>query len=196
MTLKQSGDLLPIYCELQNLTINEPEMLSNDDAANPAKFHKWKTVHHDHVEKRKLQLADNKRAMYMVTWGQCCPTMQSKIKSSLKFDIKNQECDIMWLLKEIQLVMFKFNDHSEPFLALDNVRDSLLACKQEEGESVSNILQQFQSHVDSFGHYGGAIGGDKGLMKSLASEYANEMPKDLDHNEYPSIIKYTEAVKE
>ena len=40
--LKQSGDLLPIYRELQNLTINEPEMLSDDDdAANPAaKFHK------------------------------------------------------------------------------------------------------------------------------------------------------------
>ncbi len=125
----------------------------------------------------------------MVAWGQCSPAMQSKIKSSLKFDIKNQECDILWLLKEIQSVMFKFDDHSEPFLAMDNARDSLSGCKQEEGESVSNFLQQFQSHMDAFEHYGGTIGGDKGLMKSVAGEYASEMPKELDHTEYPSISK-------
>ena len=114
-------------------------------------FHKWKGEH-DQAVKRKRQLSDNKRALYMVVWGQCSPAMQSKIKSSLKYKLMNQECDVVWLLKEIQSVIFKFDDHNEMCLAMDNAIESLGTCKQEEGESVSNFLQQFQLHIDEFEH--------------------------------------------
>ena len=166
-------------------------MLTNEEAKNGAMFHKWKGEH-DQAATRKRQISDNKRALYMVAWGQCSPAMQSKIKSSLKYELTNQECDIVWLLKEIQSVMFKFDDHSEVFLAMENARESLGTCKQEEGESVSNFLQQFQS----FEHYGSTIGGDKGLVKKVVSELKDELPAKLDYTKYTTVAEYAEAVDE
>ena len=45
----------------------------------------------------------------MVAWGQCSPIMQSKLKSSADYKIKNKECDCIWILKEIQAIMFNFD---------------------------------------------------------------------------------------
>ena len=53
------------------------------------------------------------------------------------------------------------------FLAMGEARSTLDRCKQQPHETNAVYFDQFKSLVNAFEHYGGTIGGDKGLIDAL-----------------------------
>jgi hypothetical protein len=63
--------------------------------------------------------------------------------------------------------MYKFEGQRDIFLAMGEARSTLDRCKQQPHETNAIYFDLFKSLVDAFEHYGGTIGGDKGLTDAL-----------------------------
>jgi hypothetical protein len=63
--------------------------------------------------------------------------------------------------------MYKFEGQRDIFLAMGEARSTLDRCKQQPHDTNAIYFDQFKSLVDAFEHYGGTIGGDKGLLDAL-----------------------------
>ena len=83
------------------------------------------------------------------------------------YDTKSRACKCVWLLRQIKAVMYKFEGQRDIFLAMGEAQSTLDRCKQQPHETNAVYFDQFKSLVDAFEHYGGTIGGDKGLMDAL-----------------------------
>jgi hypothetical protein len=62
----------------------------------------------------------NVRGIYAIVWGQCSPTMQSKLESLEHYATKSTECNCIWLLKEIQGITHHFEGTRNVFISLDD----------------------------------------------------------------------------
>ena len=83
------------------------------------------------------------------------------------YEMKSRACKCVWLLRQIKGVMYKFEGQQEIFLAMGKARSTLERCKQQTHETNAIYFDQFKSLVDVFEHYGGTIGGNKGLIDAL-----------------------------
>ncbi len=174
MNTKNAGDLMPLYTDLQDPVIEKPEPLSVEDAEVLIEQLLWKETVKDFIARRR-SLVDNLRAVYSVVWGQCSPTMKAKLMSMDDYESQSRNCACAWLLRQIKAVMYKFEGQRDIFLAMGEARSTLKRCKQQPHETNAIYFDQFKSLVDAFEHYGGTIGGDKGLLDSLMDD------NDLDH---------------
>jgi hypothetical protein len=177
MNTKNSGDLMALYTDLRDPTtaITRPENLDAADADDPIEQLLWKETVKDYITRRR-SLVDNLRAVYSVIWGQCSPTMKAKLMSLTNYEAQSRACDCVWLLQQIKAVMYKFEGQRDIFLAMGDARSTLDRCKQQPHESNAVYFDQFKSLVDAFEHYGGTIGGDKGLIDSLTDPDATDHP--------------------
>ena len=53
-------------------------------------------------------IEENRRELHSVIWEQCSETMREKIRQEEDFKTKDDACDVIWLLKTIRGIMFKF----------------------------------------------------------------------------------------
>ena len=56
----------------------------------------------ERYEQKKDELITHTSSLYDVLWGQCSPQLQSTIKYNEQFETKDEERDIVWLMKELQ----------------------------------------------------------------------------------------------
>ena len=105
--LKYGDNLRPIYHDLQEATLDEPEDISDADAKSKFKFKKWElTVEHFFL--REKQLEQNKNILYGVVWGQSSGAMKAKVQAMTEFKVKDATSDCVRLLKTIQSISFSF----------------------------------------------------------------------------------------
>jgi hypothetical protein len=123
--------------------------------------------------------------------------MKAKIMSLADYEIKSRACECIWLLRQIKGVMYKFEGQRDIFLAMGEARSTLERCKQQPHETNAVYFDQFKSLVDAFEHYGGTIGGDKGLIDSLVdtsdSNHPGTIPIGSDADEVRAWISMTTA---
>ena len=53
-------------------------------------------------------IEENRRELHSVIWEQCNETMRGKIRQEEDYKTKYDACDVIWLLKTISGIMFKF----------------------------------------------------------------------------------------
>jgi hypothetical protein len=125
---------------------------------------------------KRLEMAEsNARAIYAIVWGQCSPLMQSKIESLDKYEEKNNGCDCIWLLKEIQGITHKFEGTRNIFISLDDAWTGYYNCRQEK-QTLHEYLKDFQGLVQVLEHYGAAIGADAPYQKALRKQIKEDNP--------------------
>ena len=159
-------------------TLNNPGDITVQESKNAAKLLVWQENMKSYL-KRKQVLEDNMRDLFSVVWGQCSTSMQSSIKQAETYEDKKAIADCAWLLSEIKNVIFKFSSKKQKFLSLVDARIALDRIRQQEKESNSSFLDQFKVVVDSFEHYGGTIGNDRGLLEYLEDTKEPSHPGDI-----------------
>jgi hypothetical protein len=94
--------------------------------------------------KRKQSYETNTLKAYAFLWGKCAKGMQSKIKSSEKFEseIKNNPIKLLEYIKKYTL---NYHEHRyEMSIMLDALR-SMILLKQKKGESLQDSTIQFNT---------------------------------------------------
>jgi hypothetical protein len=168
--------------------------LSAEDEDNTIEQLLWKETVTDFITQRQ-SLLDNLRAIYSVIWRQCSPTMKAKLMSMDDYETKSQACECVWLLRQIKGIMYRFEGQRDIFLVMGEAQSTLDRCKQQPHETNVINFDQFKPLVDAFEHYGGTIGGDKGLIDALIDpddpEHSDPIPTGTDTDEVRSWISAT-----
>ena len=161
-----SNDLIPVYRDLEapEIPLLPGESPKNADRKETAL---GKLLWNEEVKlytKRVEKLKDNMSAIYAVVWGQCSEPMHAKLQSKDQLDIKDKERDCIWLQQVIKSIMYMFEGQAYIFDAMCSARKTLELYRQSDGQTLSDFYNNFKSLVEAFGHYGGSIGTDKGLI--------------------------------
>lgn len=134
--------------------------------------------------KRLAQYDQNKRALYMIIWGQCSETMQAKLKTMTDYKQIHSDRDIWKLLTTIQSVIFRFETQNYSHLALHDAFATLYAFKQHRHQRNSDYLTKFKNLANAINHYGGIIGNHTRLVVDKAKRIHNVTIIDPSSPEY------------
>jgi hypothetical protein len=140
--ITNSEDLQSLFAdETKEPAINEPED-PEEDGAKATKLQG--IVYIEQVKgyvKRLNELKSNLGKVHAVIWGQCSEAMKAKIKSLTDYKSKTEANDCFWLLKQLKAVTLQFDEKRNVFVSLLEARTSLMKCKQEQGQTVSEYLE-------------------------------------------------------
>ena len=75
--------------------------------------------------RRQDLLQDNLGRTYDIVWGQCTPSMRSKVESLAGYNTVYQGNDVIGLLKLIKLVTFDYTSQKNPYTAVIEVEKPL-----------------------------------------------------------------------
>ena len=100
--------------------------------------------------------------------------MQSMLESLDHFDTKSEDCDRIWILKEIQGITHKFEGTLNVFILLADAWSSYYGCRQSQMQTLQEHLEEFQSLVQVLEHYGAALGADGPYQESIKKQVLDE----------------------
>ena len=109
--------------------------------------------------------------------------MQSKLESLDNYEKKSNECDCIWLLKEIQGITHRFEGTRNVFISLDDAWTGYYAYQQGANQSLHEYLMDYQSLVQVLEPYGAAIGAKGPYIESVKDRIKETFP-DLTPAEY------------
>jgi hypothetical protein len=135
----------------------------------------WETNMKSYI-KRTEMMESNVRAIYAIVWGQCSPMMQSKLESLDNYTNENQECDCLWLLKEIQGITHRFEGTRDVFISIDDAWSKYYTFRQDGNQSLHEYLKDFQSLVQVLEHYGASIGTESPYIEAIKDRVAAKNP--------------------
>ena len=90
---------------------------------------------------------------FSVIWGQCSPTMQSKLQSLDEYDARSEAHDCAWILQEIKGVTHKFEGTRYICMSLHDAIQHFYNCKQEPKQSLHDYLGHYRTVVEVLDHY-------------------------------------------
>ena len=184
---EHGGDISMMLSDMQEFDFNKvkPKAPSTTgDVGDQRIFEKQIDLH----VKRLAVYDQNKRALYMIIWGQCSETMQAKIKTMDDFKQMHSDRDSLSLLTTIQGIMFNFERQNYPHLALHEAFAIFYALKQHRHQSNSDYLTKFKNLVNVIDHYGGSIGNHSRLVVDEVRRTHNVSTVDPASTEYQNAI--------
>jgi len=142
----------------------EPQDLTEEETKSETKKLIWKTKVTNFVKQEEIQ-EKNKQIVFSVIWGQCSPTMQSKLQSLEEYDTRSDAHDCVWILQEIKGVTHKFEGTRYICVSLHDARQNFYNCKQEYKQSLRDYLGHYRSLVEVQDHYGASIDEDSSILE-------------------------------
>jgi hypothetical protein len=115
--------------------------------------------------------------------------MKAKLMSINNYKPNSRACECVWLLRQIKAVMYKFEGQRDIFLAMGEARSTLDRCKQQPHKTNAIYFDQLKSLVDAFEHYGGTIGGDKGLIDTVMDINDPDHPGPIPTNDDADAVR-------
>ena len=141
-------------------------------------------------------LEENRRELHSVICGQCSETMQVKIRQEEDFKTSDNTCNVMWLLKTIRGIMFKFEGIKDNYLSMIKTRSALDRLYQDRQENTLVLYYRFVLMVDAFENYGGTIGGEDGLIESPEDKNDPYHPvKELEYSAFELETSFRAVVR-
>ena len=99
--------------------VQPPNLTKEEYEGDMGKRMIWETTMKTYIKRTDL-MESNLRSIYAIVWGQCSQMMQSKLVSLDDYSTKSNECDCIWLLKEIQGITHRFEGTRNVFTSLDD----------------------------------------------------------------------------
>jgi hypothetical protein len=175
-TFSYPQDIASVCKDFSLLALTQPANLTRKEYdEDMGKKMIWETNMKSYI-KRTEMMESNVRAIYAIVWGQCSPMMQSKLESLDNYTKKNQECDCLWLLKEIQGITHRFEGTRDVFISIDDAWSNYYNYRQDGNQSLHEYLKDFQSLVQVLEHYGASIGSEKPYVKAITERITAENP--------------------
>jgi len=126
----------------------------------------WKTKVQTFANRIEAQ-KKNMQIVFSVIWGQCSPTMQSKLQSLGAYNARSDSNDCPWILQEIKGVTHKFEGTRYICMSLYDARQQFYNCRQEQNQSLHNYLKQYRTLVEVLDHYGAPIDEDSSILEKI-----------------------------
>jgi hypothetical protein len=169
--LTYSEDLSSLFAEDMKAPVISEPLDPAADEKTPTKLQEM--VYIEQVKgyvKRLTELTSNLGTVHAVIWGQCSEAMKDKIKSLTDNKTKTETNDCFWLLKQLKAVTLQFDEKRNVFVSLLEARTSLLNCKQQQGQTVSEYLEVLRGWVDTIEYHGGTVAEEFTLIKGMDAE--------------------------
>jgi hypothetical protein len=183
-TFTYPQDIASVCKSFKMVPLVQPPNLSKDDYdKDMGKKMIWETQMKLYMKRVDL-MESNTRAIYAVVWGQCSPMMRSKLESLDNYETSSDNCDCIWLLKEIQGITYRFKGTRNVFISLDDAWSGYYNYRQGPSQSLHEYLKEVQGLVQVLEHYGAALGGDGPYQDSVKDQVTKESPSGLTAEEY------------
>ena len=168
-TFKYPEDIAPMCKTFAIKDVEKPEDLTNDEGKSASMVFVWNEEMKNYL-KRRNALQSNKRAVYAIVWGQCSLQMQSKIEALDDYEGKRDQCDCLWLLKEIRGVAHQFEGTRNIFISVHLAWERYYNFKQGPQQTLHSYFKDFQGIVEVLEHYGAGIGAAGPYQKAVREE--------------------------
>jgi hypothetical protein len=165
-TLDYPRDITGLCKNFTVPVLTEPADLSEDERKSETKKLIWKTQVINFVKRQETQ-EKNVQVIFSVIWGQCSPTMQSKLQSLDEYDNRSEAHDCAWILQEIKGVTHKFEGTRYICMSLHDARQQFYNCKQEPKQSLHDYLGHYRTVVEVLDHYGATIDEDGSILDKI-----------------------------
>lgn len=165
-TLDYPRDITGLCKNFTVPVLTEPADLSEDERKSETKKLIWKTQVINFVKRQETQ-EKNVQVIFSVIWGQCSPTMQSKLQSLDEYDSRSEAHDCAWILQEIKGVTHKFEGTRYICMSLHDARQQFYNCKQEPKQSLHDYLGHYRTVVEVLDHYGATIDEDGSILDKI-----------------------------
>jgi hypothetical protein len=102
-----------------------------------------------------MQLTDNMDKLYGMVSGQCSHALISILENDAEFPEKDEQCDVVWLLKKLKEITSGLDVKSNK---RSNLHDALVAfvkTEQHAGESDDDYMKRFKASVKTLISAGG-----------------------------------------
>jgi hypothetical protein len=183
-TVTYPQDVTSVCKSFKIVVLSQPENLTKTEyETDMSKKMIWETLMKNYMKRVDL-LESNTRAIYAIVWGQCSPMMQSKLESLDDFEARSEECDCIWLQKEIQGITHRFEGTRNVFISLDDAWCGYYNCQQGHHQSLHDYLKDFQGLVQVLEHYGAALGANGPYQDSLKAMVMKDAPAGLTTEAY------------
>jgi hypothetical protein len=152
-------DVLPVLKKMVNpMAIfkqnNTPKGLSDEDEKSTVQ-QAMQTHRIKLYIAREMQLVDNMDKLYGVVTGQCSHALISILENDVEFGDKDEQCDVLWLLKKLKEITSGLDIKSNK---RSNLHDALVAfvkTEQHNGESDDDYMKRFKASVETLISAGG-----------------------------------------
>jgi hypothetical protein len=183
-TFTYPQDVASVCRNFELLALTQPPNLTKEEYdGDMGKRMIWQTTMKSYM-KRTDMMESNVRGIYAIVWGQCSPMMQSKLESLDDYETKSNECDCVWILKEIQGITHRFEGTRNVFISLDDAWTSYYTYQQSANQSLHEYLKDYQSLVQVLEHYGAAIGAEGPYIEAVKDQIKEKAPSGLTEEEY------------
>ena len=112
----------------------------------------------------------NERALYSVMWGQCSPTLQSKIQGATTYKTMHANCDLSMLLKEIRNISFEIDSSKNVYLISFIALSKVFSMRQSKENSCATYLKNYEAILSVLEHLGIQLGSEPTLIECTATE--------------------------
>ena len=182
-TFEYPQDVASICKSFEIVTLTMPANLEKSVyETDMAKRMIWETSMKTYM-KRIDKMESNLRAIYAIVWGQCSPTMQSKLESLDDYEERSTDCDCVWLLKEIQGIAHRFEGTRHVHISLDDAWEAYYNIRQGQHQDIHAYLKEYQSIIQVLEHYGAAIGTDAPYLAAMTKKLTATIPFSLSGEE-------------
>jgi hypothetical protein len=166
--MKYPGDMSPLTKSTTPKTpkLPRPKALTDEQKKDSVADAIWALELKAYIARRDY-LEGNLKSAYVIIWGQCSEPMRAKLRSLDDHESKSESSDCVWLLKEIKAITYQFEGQRYVFLSIDDAHANFYKYKQGFDEPIADYLHNFQSRVEVLEHYGGSVGHDPTLLKSV-----------------------------
>ena len=128
--------------------------------------------------------------VFSIIWGQCSPTMQSKLQSLDAYDARSDTNDCPWILQEIKEVTHKFEGTRYICMSLHDARQQFYNCRQEQNQSLHDYLKKYRTLVEVLDHYGAPIDEDSSILEKIpgaTNRFNVDEPTNTKHDSHDSL---------
>ena len=116
--------------------------------------------------------------------------MKNKLQYLSEFEQKNDDCDCVWILKEIRAITLRFEGTRYIFLSLDDARTAYYGYTQPKDMSLANYLRHFRSLIEVLEHYNASIGEYKAFLDKAGILAEEQEPTGSESNFSYLMMKY------
>ena len=130
------------------------------------------------------------RSLHNIVRGQCSNLMQNKIKASEKYEERDTNGDVTWLLTEIRSISHQLEANVSLYDSVDEAKKAYYSYKQAPEDSNATHLKNYKTNVDVVKHFGSDLFNDEALITYEQNKDKTE-GKAIDSDE-----KYAERVRD
>jgi len=104
------------------------------------------------------------RYLYNIVWGQCSKLMQKKLKASRKFEDRDIEGDVPWLLVEIRSISHQLEANLSLYDSVDESKRAYYLYVQEPEDTNATHFKNYRTKMDVVKHFGSNLFHNEALI--------------------------------